>query len=228
MTDGDTPMFPRERKPARKAFPVFTVVCGLLLLALAGVFGPKLWLDRDERQAYAQAQVVGHAFLTSLKSDTDRFDDEYGDIGLQPPTRGMDFDWNRKQFDRLHALVERYRAVGAERRQKARDAMLALKIQGGLRRKYMAEIDRTLADKKALFEQRLNIIDSLITARRTQYDILSRRSGWRADYYGVIVNNNADFQALERQSEIVRKLLRDKETVTHSLLADELWVSPPP
>lgn len=229
MSDADAPMFPRERRPRRKAFPVFPVLCGVLLLLIAGALLPKLLLDQNERQAYAQAQQIGQAYFSSLKSDSVGLDREMNDIGLQPPTAGMDFAWNRKQVDRLRAVVARYRALGAQHRKTARDAMAALKIRSGLRKRYLAEADRTLADKAALLEKRLSLQEAMLNAAQTQYDILARHPGtWRQTGFGVLVGNNADFQALEQQTERLRQLSRDEAAVTASLLAPELWVSPPP
>ncbi len=230
MSDADPSMFPGERRRRRRPFPLVPAILGLITLLVVSGFAAKAFLDKDERLAYAQAQSIGQAYFSALASDAKRYQSDLDSVVLEDPHPGMDFAWNRQQLTRMRATTTRYRAQFVERGRIARAAIAALKVRAQVRNRYLADVDKTIADKTLLLDKRLANQQAALTELAAMWDVLAGHPGqWGASASGAVaITNSALFPAYAQHFQAYGRLMDQDQALGETLLAPEMWVSPPP
>lgn len=233
MSDDSAAMFTPPRRRPRRRLPVLpAILLAITAIVLAG-FGAKAWLDKEERVAYAQARAVGAVYFKALADDAEHYQATFDNLAFEPPHVGMDFAFNRSQLQRLRKRMDGYRALCDRREAEARAALQALKVRPGVKRRYLAEAGRTMADKRAQIERWLAAQDGVLTESSAMWDLLeSHRGQWHIARWASLdtigIDSSALFPAYARHAEALQRYEQSAGEARSLMAAPEMWVSAPP
>lgn len=233
MSDDSAAMFTPPRRKPRRRFPVLPAILVAITAVVVAGFGAKAWLDKNERVAHAQARAIGAAYFKNLASDAEHYQANFDNLAFEPPHVGMDFSFNREQLQRMRKRMASYRALCDQREAEARAALQALKVRPGVKRRYLAEAGRTMADKRAQIERWLTAQEGIMTESSAMWDLLeSHRGQWHVARWAGLdtigIDSSALFPAYARHAEALQRYERSEGEARSLMAAPEMWVSAPP